>query len=136
MSPAGEVVASVGVEQASALWVEDAIEAGDERARGYVRDHCFVDPCQNLPWCLHVGCGLGVDGVGHPDIGVTQHLLGGRGVLRLHAFIGRPQASPKPGMYEGRTAAKLFLFAQRPTASLLRVDMLAKIAGNVLARSP
>src|SRR5215204_3851483 len=49
MSPAREALSGVGVEKASALGVEDAIEAGDERARGYVRDQRLVDPCQNLP---------------------------------------------------------------------------------------
>ena len=37
MPPAREVVASVGVDKASALGVENAVEAGDERARGYFR---------------------------------------------------------------------------------------------------
>src|SRR5918995_6048308 len=52
MSPAREALSCVGVEKASALWVEDAIEAGDEHARGYVRDQRLVDSCQNLPWRL------------------------------------------------------------------------------------
>src|SRR5215217_8515823 len=54
MSPARKVVASVGVYKASALWVEEAIEAGDERARRYVRDQRLVDPRQDLPWRLQV----------------------------------------------------------------------------------
>src|ERR687896_201306 len=49
MSPAREALSGVGVEKASALGVEDAIEAGDERARGYLRDQRLVDLCQNLP---------------------------------------------------------------------------------------
>src|ERR687889_1148135 len=53
MSPAWEALSGVGVEKASALGVEDAIEAGDERARGYLRDQRLVDPCQNLPRRLH-----------------------------------------------------------------------------------
>src|SRR5215208_6847819 len=52
MSPAREVVACVGVDKASVLWVEDAIEAGHKRARGYVCNQRFVDPSQNLPWRL------------------------------------------------------------------------------------
>src|SRR5918997_5573371 len=48
MSPAREALSGVGVSKASALGVEDAIEAGDERARGYLRDQRLVDPCQDL----------------------------------------------------------------------------------------
>src|SRR5829696_7288591 len=49
MSPAREALSGVGVEKASALGVEDAVEAGAERARGYLRDQRLVNPCQNLP---------------------------------------------------------------------------------------
>src|SRR5215217_5265414 len=52
MSPVREALSGVGVEKASALGVEDAIEAGDERARGYLRDQRLVDPRQNLAWRL------------------------------------------------------------------------------------
>src|SRR5215208_1119316 len=52
MLPARKVVSGVGVEKASALWIENTIEAGDERARGYVRDQRLVDSCQNLAWRL------------------------------------------------------------------------------------
>src|SRR5215213_6507699 len=49
MPQVGQIVPSVGVGKMAALGVEDAIEAGDKRARGYVRDQRFVDPSQNLP---------------------------------------------------------------------------------------
>src|SRR5918995_7277366 len=49
MPQVGQIVPSVGVGKMAALGVEDAIEAGDKRARGYVRDQRFVDPRQNLP---------------------------------------------------------------------------------------
>src|SRR5215208_4476720 len=49
MPQVGQIVPSVGVDKMAALGVEDAIEAGDERARGYVRNQRFVHPSQNLP---------------------------------------------------------------------------------------
>src|SRR5215217_9792799 len=52
MPPAREVVASVSVAHVPILRIEDTIEAGDERARGYVRDQRLVDSCQNLAWRL------------------------------------------------------------------------------------
>src|SRR5215218_11033109 len=48
MPPAREVVARVSVAQAPILRIEDTIEAGDERARGYVCNQRFVDPSQYL----------------------------------------------------------------------------------------
>src|SRR5215217_9697788 len=48
VSPARKVVACVSVDKASTFWVEDAIEAGDERTRRYVSNQCIVNPCQYL----------------------------------------------------------------------------------------
>jgi hypothetical protein len=41
---AGEVVASVGVAEATVLWIEDGVEAGDEHVRRDAGQQRLVDP--------------------------------------------------------------------------------------------
>ena len=47
---------------------------------------------------MHNVCGVGVDSEGHTNIGVTQHLLGGRGV---DAFIRERGGEGVPEAVEG-----------------------------------
>src|SRR5215211_8747634 len=71
----------VGVAQASALWVEDGVEAGDERARGYLRDQRLVDASQNLSRRLqrlndgpqHAASRGHYQGCGHAMTGSVPH---------------------------------------------------------------
>src|SRR5215211_7819528 len=68
VSPAGGVVAGVGVDETAALWVEDAIEAGDERAWRDVGIQDLVGLRQHLPWSDVPSSGDGTKhalGVGH-----------------------------------------------------------------------
>src|SRR5215213_10128864 len=49
VSLAGGVVAGVGIDETATLWVEDAVEAGDERVGWYVCTHELVGLLQYLP---------------------------------------------------------------------------------------
>src|SRR5215211_4355776 len=46
---AGRIVAGVGVDETTTLWVEDAVETGDERVGWYVCTHELVSFLQYLP---------------------------------------------------------------------------------------
>src|ERR671917_2587728 len=95
MSPAREALSGVGVEKAPALRVEDAIEAGDERARGYLRDQRLVDPCQNLPRRLrrlddgpkHAAGRRHHQGCGHAMTGSVPHYQPQATVLQFEEVV-------------------------------------------------
>src|SRR5215208_4112280 len=92
MPEVGQVVASVCVAQATALWVEDGVEAGYEHVGGYAGKQRLVDLGQYLP-----GRG-GVQGLS----GYLQHAAGGRHHKRCrHALAGSiPHHEDQPTLGE------------------------------------
>src|ERR671912_1567390 len=87
VSLAGGIVAGVGVDETTTLWVEDAVEAGDERVGWYVCTHELVGLLQYLPRSNAPSSGDGTQyalGVGHHQC--RRHPLS-RDVAYDHAHL-------------------------------------------------